>query len=286
MQSGRTRNARQRNNAGLHFLPGSRAGRSSSPGFLVLSGRCARLVVVGILAALLLSGCLITRLYAFKQQFCDFDRNFSFSLAGDGVHFVLHDPVLRERDILRLAGSEPTRVEQREQARILTYIFERIPSGDEDRVAAADDLAGELTVDLFFRAADGPPELERVRLEDRFAFIAAPGRLDQHARNACHAQWRIFGLSGEIDLADADLSGLPTRDEVIEVMGPPVEMRDGGRTLIYVYRLRNSQPGARPYSFTLWYDAGGERLLRSRTRSIRITSTTDYIARKMRIETR
>ena len=57
--------------------------------------------------ALVLNGCLINRMVEVKEQFCEFDSNFSLDFA-EPASFNMHHPVLLDRDILWLSDAEPT----------------------------------------------------------------------------------------------------------------------------------------------------------------------------------
>lgn len=48
------------------------------------------------------SGCAIKRMYAVKEQFCDFEENFAYTL-GDQPEFTFRNPVIRATRVGRLA---------------------------------------------------------------------------------------------------------------------------------------------------------------------------------------
>ena len=54
--------------------------------------------------------------------------------------------------------------------------------------------------------------------------------------------------------------------------------------MFYEYRLRGSKLKSRQYSFEFWHDAESGELLRSMTTSIRFSSTTDFVKKKMWIQ--
>lgn len=60
-----------------------------------------------LLMSLQLSGCLLNRVYAFKEQFCDYQTSFALQV-GDGVTLEMHKPVLRDTDVVWLLGAEPS----------------------------------------------------------------------------------------------------------------------------------------------------------------------------------
>jgi hypothetical protein len=97
----------------------------------------------------------------------------------------------------------------------------------------------------------------------------------------CNSSWLVLGRSGEIDLQDADLSGQPDRQEIMDYLGQPTAITDAGSGILYQYRLRGSKSSEPQYSFAFWHDPDTGELLRSATTSIRFTSTTDFVKKKM-----
>lgn len=55
---------------------------------------------------LLVSGCLLTRLYTIRERVCQFDRNFDFDEAAPRLTF--RDPELFDSDVAWLVGADPT----------------------------------------------------------------------------------------------------------------------------------------------------------------------------------
>lgn len=250
----------------------------------------ARAVLTALVATFVLSGCLLTRLYAFKQQFCSYEENFSFS-TKDEFRIELLNPILRDSDVIWLAGAEPSHSQQDEQSRQLQWIVDKVlPEG-----TAPDPAFDELSVAMNFQADDDRFLLHQVHMDQRFAYVVSPDLMERHADNVCNSSWLVFGRSGEIDLGDADLSDQPGRQEIIDYMGQPTVdtgnavVRDDGEEslgLRFEFRLRGSKREQPQYSFEFWHDARSGELLRSTTNSIRFTSTTDFVEKKMWVKVR
>lgn len=231
--------------------------------------------------SLVLSACLITRLYAFKQQFCDYRNHFSFTLQDD-FRISLKQPVLLDKDVIWLAGTKPSGSEQSAQGKKMTWLVDKIlPDG-----AMADPAFDQLQVDMEFTPADDNFLLQEVVMDKRFSYVVAPDLMDRHAKNVCRSQWLVLGRSGEIDLSDADLSGQPSRQEILDFLGRPTAIIDQGSGLLFEYRLQGSESNARQYSFEFWHDPASGELLRSTTSSIRFVSTTDFVQKKMWVKVR
>ncbi len=245
----------------------------------------SRAVLTALLASLLLSGCLLTRLYEFKQQFCNYSSHFSLTLQGN-FRISLNHPVLLDKDVVWLAGAAPSSSQQSAQQKNMNWLVDKVlPEG-----AIADPAVDQLEVAMQFEPAGANFLLHEVIMDRRFAYVLAPDLLDRHAENVCRSKWLVLGRSGEIDLSDADLSGQPSRQEILDFLGQPTAILDEGSGppsgLLYEYRLRGSKPQGRQYSFEFWHDPDSGELLRSTTSSIRFASTTDFVQKKMWVKVR
>ena len=70
-----------------------------------LQSRAAAVFFVAV-SALLLSGCLASKLRIVHRQACAFDQNFALAV-NDGVSLTLLNPVLQHDDVAVLAGIAP-----------------------------------------------------------------------------------------------------------------------------------------------------------------------------------
>jgi len=244
-----------------------------------------RAVVTALVSTALLSACLLTRLYAFKQQFCDYQDNFSF-ITGDEFRVNLLKPILLDKDVIWLAGAEPSRQRQDEQSANMQWIVAKVlPAG-----AVADPEFDQLSIEMDLQADDGKFLLHRVRMDPRFAYVVSPDLMERHAGNVCNSNWLVLGRSGEIDLAGADLSGQPDQQELKEYLGRPTasSRNDEERSLgmRFEYRLLDSDRQEPQYSFEFWHDETTGELLRSTANSVRFSSTTDFVQKKLWVKIR
>ncbi len=241
----------------------------------------ARAVITALVLSVLLSACLITRLYAFKQQFCDYRNNFAFS-TRDEFRVTLSHPVLLDKDVIWLAGTEPSNSQQSATGKQMQWVVDKdLPPGE-----IADPAFDQFQTDMDFIAEDGRYLLQQVNMDNRFAYVVSPDLMDRHAENVCNSKWLVLGRSGEIDLTDADLSGQPDRQEIIDYLGQPTAYTDQGNGMLFEYRLRGSTSLEKQYSFEFWHDPDSGELLRSTTSSIRFISSTDFQQKKMQVKVR
>ncbi|MDZ4730020.1 MAG: hypothetical protein SH820_08780 [Xanthomonadales bacterium] len=242
-----------------------------------------RAVITALVLSVLLSGCLLTRLYAFKQQFCDYHSNFSFS-TQDEFRITLSHPLLRDKDVIWLAGAEPSQVQAEDQQKRMQWVVDKVLSAE----SVADPAFDQLIIAMDFVADDDDFLLQELVMDQRFVYVVSPALMDRHADNVCHSSWLVLGRSGEIDLSDADLSNQPNRQEVMDYLGQPTAATDSGPdqspSMLFEYRLRGNNSKGRQYSFEFWHDAKSGELLRSTTTSIRFSSTTDFVKKKTWIQ--
>jgi hypothetical protein len=235
-----------------------------------------RAVLTALVCSVFLSGCLLTRLYAFKQQFCDYQANFAFS-TEDNFRVTLSHPILFDRDVIFLAGAEPTASNEQPESRHLQWRVDKVlPPG-----AANDPYFDELLTEMDFIRDEDDFLLQQVIMDKRFAYVLSPDLMSRHASNVCSSSWLVLGRSGEIDLGDADLSNQPRRQEIIDYLGQPTAITDEGMGILFEYRLRGSKSKDPQYSFAFWHDPETGELLRSATTSIRFVSTTDFVQKKL-----
>ncbi len=75
-------------------------------------------------SALALTACSTSRVTALKEQFCDFDNNFSYAI-GERPYFAFERPILVEGDIDKIVGYEPTELIQDGDEQVHRYVIEK-----------------------------------------------------------------------------------------------------------------------------------------------------------------
>jgi hypothetical protein len=230
---------------------------------------------------LFLSGCLLTRLYAFKKQFCDYREHFSFTTEGSFRVNLAH-PILLDKDVIWLAGAVPSRSEETSSGKKLGWRVDKVLAPNK----VADPEFDRMWMDMDFIAQGDAFLLQQVNMDQRFSFVVDPDLMDRNAQNVCRSKWLVLGKSGEIDLGDADLSGQPGRQEIMAFLGQPTAFTDNETGMLFEYRLQGSKFTGRQYSFEFWHDPETGELLKSTTTSIRFSSTTDFVQKKMWIQVR
>ena len=245
-----------------------------------MARQIARKVLVGSTAcclALCLNGCLINRVAVVKEQFCDFDSNFSLMFAGS-ADFSFHSPVLLDKDVRWIAGTSPTRMNKTGAEMSMVFILEK--AGPDPRPE------DEITLELKLHRIGDDYKLKKVRFDPKLnAMINADfldeATLDSAARNLCESGWSLASRSMDIDISDRDLDELPHRTEILGWLGSPFEKDENENSLTYEYRLKNNDPDPKRVRFTIWFDSAGEKPLRMESQYSRYRSSADFVDKKM-----
>ena len=127
-------------------------------------------------AALILNGCILERVFRFKDQLCDFEQNFQID-ASQGFRVILREPVMLDKDITWLAGAEPTEKELAGDELVMTYIAERngMPSNRQY----------DLPIELRFVRLDGKYRLKEGYLSKNLADILTDELLSRIMQSVC-----------------------------------------------------------------------------------------------------
>lgn len=227
--------------------------------------------------AIMASGCLVNRVMEVRQQFCDFDSNFTVDFDESAtVRFT--DPVILDKDILWLAGTQPTRRTIVEDRVTMAYVIE------ED--VPAPNPANEIGIELDFVLDDGDYKLEQIRADPKLNNILNSEDMNKEsilssALEICQTGLSFATRNVEFDISDHDLEQLPSRPEALEIMGPPHFVEDDGQGWTWQYRLKGNPEFEKRARFTVWFDDVSQKPLRMESRYARYHTKADFIAKKV-----
>ena len=239
--------------------------------------RTTLLATTSCVVALGLSGCLLSRVSEVRNQFCEFEQNFEIEF-GDQPSIRMNQPVMLDQDILWLTGAMPTETVLRPNGKTMTWVIEE--------AVTEPDPDNDLRLDLDFRQIDGEYKLSLVRMDPKFNAVMNPDYLDREtllstARDVCNTGLGFSMRSMEFDIPDQDIEQLPSRPEVLEMMGLPHDpvTADGGWT--YRYRLKGSNDESQTAQFTVWFDEVSLRPLKMESHYSRYRTSADFVSRKL-----
>ena len=124
-----------------------------------------------------LSGCLLNRVYAFKNQFCDYRANFTLLVDG-GVTLRMHSPVLLDTDVVWLIGAEPTAWSKNGSWLEMLYVVEK-------------DLPGptpEYAIPLRLLFSSGDRLLSAGSIDKNLSAMITPGLIEETVAHACSSE--------------------------------------------------------------------------------------------------
>ena len=239
-----------------------------------------RVVLLAALASgltIALSGCLFNRVMEVRQQFCDFDSNFSVEFT-ESVTLHLAHPVILEKDILWLAGAEPTSVTRTGDLVTMVFVIE------ED--LPVPDPAQDIGFELDFARIGDDFGLTQIRMDPKLSTVLNPENIDREsllnsADNICQTGLSFGSRSVEFDLDDQDLEQLPSRTEALAIMGPPHSLVDEGAGWTWQYRLKGHNESNNSARFTVWFDETSQKPLRMESQYARYRTNADFIAKKV-----
>lgn len=205
-----------------------------------------------LLSFFLLSGCVLTRIVNVRDQLCDDPGAIDIQI-DDAVQVAMREPVLRDTDVTWLAGAEPSERSAAGDRLEMRYIVRKHQANPDPRF--------DIPVDLGFRRIDGRYRLEQGRIDKDLRPVLDAVGVDDALRHGCGAQPNYLGQRMEIDLSDFDRSELPTREEILEILGPPLKSSPGGDLLVYEYHLDGTDPVAQLARATVRFDSTSGELL-------------------------
>jgi hypothetical protein len=241
--------------------------------------RKSALIAVTASVVLGLSGCLVNRAAEVKSQFCDFDSNFSLHFA-ESAQVNFHNPVMLDKDILWLVDADPTETIVSDDGKRLVFIMEK--SGPVS--SPADDIQLELGFDLL----DGKYKLANMTFDPKLNAMMNPDVMDQASIEAgsklmCETGYSLASTEVELDLSGQAMDDLPNRQEILELLGPPLELNPVSGSMTYEYHLKGHQDDSLKSRFTVWFDDSGQNLARMESRYSHFHTTTDFLQKKMRV---
>ena len=226
---------------------------------------------------LALSGCLLTRIYAFKHQFCDYDRNFALSIDQD-ARLYMHNPVLYDSDVVWLVGAPPTQSSGRGDILEMVYVVEK-----DERDA---DPKYSIPVSLRFAYSGSRYRLQEGVIHQNLTTVLSPALIANTVQHTCQSRPNLLGRSVEVDLSEVDDNDLPTRSDILDALGPPRNSFAAGRVLKYSYRLQNAEPNSDRTHAVVWFGPDGNRIERLRLSYFRYELDADFVRKRARISVR
>lgn len=239
------------------------------PGVPRTAVRLLRFLVPATLS-LGLTGCLFDRVLDVKEQACEFDENFDLQFV-DGPAILLKNPVLLDRDVVWIAGADPTRTVKNAEGLLMSFEIE------ED--VAEPDPANDLRIDFEFMLSGDEYRLSKILLDPKLGLVFNEGYLDDEtlseaASDVCDTGLGFGMTSIEMPIPEDDFEWVPSRPEILELAGPPHAIAKGGDGWTYRYRMKGGA-GEGAARMTVWFDDQGQSPVRFESRYSRYRAVVD-----------
>jgi hypothetical protein len=237
-----------------------------------ITHRLWRWIAVPGLLVIVLPGCSLNRMYAVKQQFCDFDGNFSYSL-GTQPEFVFHRPVILAKDVKTILGYEPTSVFAEGSSVVHRYVIEKV---------TLDAIQGETyTFDLKYEADGKKKRLQSIQLPTELAAVdyeafSDPKAMTEAANEVCGASVASLFQSMEQDIDPRHLQNLPDQLELVSTLGAPSWESEEERAFIYEYQMSGENSPEPVLHMVIWFDEEGIKPVRMESRHRQMLSEANF----------
>lgn len=200
------------------------------------------------------------RLFAVRGQMCAFDDYFSIQI-NQGVVVTLFEPVLLESDLYLLMGAEPTSRVESVEGVVASYVFTQLQQTSNDLSISADEA---IEIKFLFLPTDDGLKLSRIKsseipaefLENALPLVAQSA---EYAQRACDVSINPFSTSAKMDIDRDLLDFLPSRQELLTWLGPPLEPQGTAGGLSYEFQLKGDQAELPIARFDVGYDQVGDR---------------------------
>jgi hypothetical protein len=196
----------------------------------LLSRRSRRLLTI-LLLTLLLTGCMYwIRAYQTYLQLDDFDKNF---LVQDKGQFALHfnHPILYNYDLVSLSKLQPSSKIPLSNGTRWRYTFRKV---DKQQKLIKPDLSFYFDID-----ASRDNHIVSWYFSRLFLQIAPPKFLEVSLRSLAGGEllrekMQLRANAKNIKKVSAKL---PIKAQVLPLLGPPLEIQDGGEHEVYIYNF-------------------------------------------------
>ena len=236
----------------------------------MLTRNLALLLIVA--SALSLSGCLLTRVYAFKEQFCDYQQNFRLQVA-DGISLQMRNPVLYDADVIWLLGAQPTRQTSDGDRKEMVFVVEKD--------IEVSDPGYAIPLRLVFTRQGGRYRLSEGIIDMNLGTVITPGLIEETVAHTCDSETSVLARNVTVDLSDLDPASIPRRSVIEQALGEPtrnIGVGPGpGHRVEYRYRLQGAGPEVEKTTVQLWFAADGETVDRIQFRYLRYELDADFV---------
>jgi hypothetical protein len=178
-------------------------------------------------------------------------------------------PILLDKDVIWLAGAEPSQVKATGNELFMRYII--VKEGVPHRAEY------DIPIQLRFLQLNGAYTLKEIYINKSLTSVVTSELITQCLRSVCSAEKSIVGRSVTFDLKDLDRALLLTRSEVIEILGEPNRVNDDEYKISYNYKLKSNNEIKKRSQIDAYFNASGSEILRVKVSSLRYHLDADFV---------
>ena len=227
----------------------------------------SRIFLVTLIVVIAFNGCILERIFKVKDQLCDFENNFQIDIS-EGFRVLLHEPVMFDKDITWLTGAEPTSRVIHGDELVMTYIAEKRGSRSYGQY--------DIPLQLRFIRIDNNYRLREGYLSKNLTDVLTSELLTQIIQSVCRSKKSLVDQSVTVDIDAINRSLLPSKSELITILGPPNRSTEEDNNLAYDYQLKNSNAEDMVAAIDILYDKNIEKIRRIRVKYLRYHLDADF----------
>jgi hypothetical protein len=175
-----------------------------------------------------------------------------------------------DKDITWLTGAEPSSRELIGEKLIMTYIAEKRGTRSYGQY--------DIPLELRFVRMDNEYRLMEGYLSKNLTEVLTGELLTQIMQSVCRSKKSLADQSITIDIGSINRSLLPSKSELIEILGPPNRNLGDGFKLSYEYQLKNNVSIDKITSIDILLDRDDKKIIRIRVKYLRYYLDADFEA--------
>jgi hypothetical protein len=183
---------------------------------------------------------------------------------------LLREPVLLDDDVTWLTGTDPTELEVTGDGLLMRYIAAKRGVISNDRYS--------LSVELRFVQIGGKYRLIEGSLGRNLTDVLTVDLLTQCLESVCKSEKSFVHRTVLIDITNIDRSLLPSRPEVVEILGVPNRSPDDLFALSYEYHLQGVETGDKLATMDVHYMQQSDEIRRIKVKYLRYSLDADFEA--------
>jgi hypothetical protein len=229
--------------------------------------RPGRLLQAILAATLILNGCILERIFRVKDQLCEFEKKFKIEIA-EGFRVVLLEPVMLDEDITWLAGAQPSERYYVGNELVMIYIAEKIGNPRNGHY--------DIPVELRFVRRDQGYLLKEGYLGKNLTDILTDELLTQIMQSVCRSEKSLARQQITVDISSLQSDLLPSKADIVRILGPPNRRSEDEQHLTYDYQIRNNAARDAVAAIEIQFDRLGETIAGIRLNYLRYCLNADF----------